>query len=1281
MFFFQEIGLDYVLNEDKSSATSATPNSDNSQAETGSQTSKTKPEGTLEDHNRTCRGHIIRHLSEKLFDIYVNYDSAKEVWNNLKKRYGAEDEGKKQYVTSKWNSFQMKDDVPVLDQLHEYEAIVSKIQAEGLPIDEQLAALVLIDKLSPSWNDYRSKLKHEKKKMSLDELIADIMIEDANRKYLGKNTNARSFSNNANVVESSGEKNRYQSHKNHASKALKPSADFKKKMKCWNCNKTGHKKQDCRLPPQRKESNKALLTEDLIAVTTEVNAAIDVVEWIIDSGSTRHICSRKSLFKTIDETPRDSVLLGDDSALQVAGIGEVELKLSSGRVLTLTKVLFVPNMRRNLISSALLMIAGFKQTLDAGKLVITKNGGYVGKAFCNGNLFVLDVMNEISGSASAYFVCALDTWHGRLGHLNVSSIKRLKHANLISDNLEKNISKCEICVEAKHARKPFSHPIDRKSELLELIHSDLADFKSTPSRGGKHYYITFVDDFSRYTRVYLLRSKDEACEMFIQYKAEVENQLNRKIKRLRTDRGGEYESEILKSLCLKEGIIHEKTAPYTPQQNGIAERKNRTLKEMMNAMLISSGLPDQMWGEAVLSACYILNKVPHKRIPVTPYELWKGHSPNLNYLRVWGCLAKVGLPSFKKNNIGPKTVDAVFIGYASNSAAYRCLTFKPDSLQFDSITESRDVEFFENVFPFKRNLETGSSSNASAKRTLDNIDDNNEELRRSKRIRTKTDFGPDFITTFLAEYNEFSEEFVYAFLIEEDPKTFSEAMKSIDAVFWKEAVNVEFDSIMANHTFELVDLPRGCKVIRCKWILKKKLKADGTLDKFKARLVAQGNSQKQGVDYFDTYAPVTKIASIRILFALASIHKLVVHQMDVKTAFLNGDLHEEIYMMQPEGFIVPGQEHKVCKLIKSLYGLKQAPKQWFEKFSSTLHENGFVSNFGDTCVFSRMHEHGYVIICLYVDDMLILGTSLEIVCETKVLLSSKFDMKDLGEVDVILGIKVVKTDSGFSLNQSHYIEKILKKFGYWDETSAKSPYDSSLHLCKNRGESVNQSEYAKIMGSIMYLMNSTRPDIAYAVSRLSRYTHNPGSDHWIALGRLMRYLKGTLDWNLCYSGSPCVLEAYCDANWVSDNDEVNSTSGFVFTLGGGAVAWKSTKQSCIAHSTMESELIALELAGQEADWLRNLLADSPMIGRPCPSVSMRCDSQAAIAVAMNALYNGKKRHIRMRHKVIRSLIEAGVISLEFVRSGKNIADPLTKGLCGRMVLDTAKEMGLTPLSG
>ncbi|KAL8129925.1 hypothetical protein V2J09_019080 [Rumex salicifolius] len=298
LFFFQELDLQYVLFEGKPSETIAvsdqidvalpksTPSPvlekskeivsrDKSLSGGSTPSGKPKPEGSFEDHNRTCRGHIIRHLSEKLFDIYVNYDSAKEIWDNLKKRYETEDEGKKQYITSKWTSFQMKDDLPVLDQLHEYEAIVSRIQAEGIPMDEHLAAFVLADKLSPSWSDYRSKLKHDKRKMTLDELIADIMIEDANRKYIGKSQAPRTLPNDANVVEgSSGGKHRSQGFKNKSrNPAPKTSTEFKRKMKCWNCNKPGHKKQDCRLPPQPREANKSQsnLTEDFVAVTTEFN--------------------------------------------------------------------------------------------------------------------------------------------------------------------------------------------------------------------------------------------------------------------------------------------------------------------------------------------------------------------------------------------------------------------------------------------------------------------------------------------------------------------------------------------------------------------------------------------------------------------------------------------------------------------------------------------------------------------------------------------------------------------------------------------------------------------------------------------------------------------------------------------------------------------------------------------------------------------------------------------------------------------------------------------------
>ncbi|GJS81604.1 hypothetical protein Tco_0748145 [Tanacetum coccineum] len=256
-------------------------------------------------------------------------------------------------------------------------------------------------------------------------------------------------------------------------------------------------------------------------------------------------------------------------------------------------------------------------------------------------------------------------------------------------------------------------------------------------------------------------------------------------------------------------------------------------------------------------------------------------------------------------------------------------------------------------------------------------------------------------------------------------------------------------------------------------------------------------------------------------------------------------------------------------------------------------------------------------------------------------------MKGLGEVDVILGIKVRKSKNGFSLCQSYYIEKILKKFNYFDIDPVKTPYDASTCLKKNEGPSTSQSQYAKIIRSVMFLMNYTRPDIAYAVSRLSRYTHNLNIEHWNATERLFAYLKGTMNWCLHFNKFPVVLEGFCDTNWVSDNDEVSSTNGYVFTLRGGAISWKSAKQTCIARSTMESEFISLELAGQEANWLGNLLANIPLWIKQLVSVSLHCDSQTAIRISKNSVYNGKERHIRIRHAMVKQLLKNEVISVGF----------------------------------
>ncbi|GKA04855.1 retrotransposon protein, putative, ty1-copia subclass [Tanacetum coccineum] len=320
--------------------------------------------------------------------------------------------------------------------------------------------------------------------------------------------------------------------------------------------------------------------------------------------------------------------------------------------------------------------------------------------------------------------------------------------------------------------------------------------------------------------------KDEAIDKFVLYKTEVENQLGQKIKVVRSDRG-------------------VSTAPYSPQQNGIAERKNRTLKEMVTAMLISSGMSQDMWGEAILTATYLLNKIPRKDKEETPYELWMGRKPSYQYLRVWGCLAKVAVPAPKAQKIGPKSVDCIFIGYAKNSSAYRFIVHesKNPDIQKNTVMESRNASFFEHIFPCLLK-ETGSSSSLDDKVVQDKRqrDDNDlqderqdqteEEVepRRSKRARNEKSFGPDFVS----------------FMVENEPTSYREAVTSSEGQQWREAIKSEIESILQNHTWELVDLPPGCKPLGYKWIFKKKMKADGTVDKYKARLVIQGFRQREG---------------------------------------------------------------------------------------------------------------------------------------------------------------------------------------------------------------------------------------------------------------------------------------------------------------------------------------------------------------------------------------------------------------------------------------------------
>nr|GEZ19162.1 zinc finger, CCHC-type [Tanacetum cinerariifolium] len=411
----------------------------------------------------------------------------------------------------------------------------------------------------------------------------------------------------------------------------------------------------------------------------------------------------------------------------------------------------------------------------------------------------------------------------------------------------------------------------------------------------------------------------------------------------------------------RSGIIHETTALYTPQQNGLAESKNRALKEMVNSMLSYSGLSEGFWEEDMLTAFYLLNR---------------------------GCRAVVRLSDPKRKTLGEKGIDCIFVGYAGHSKAYRVYIIEPnDSVSINSIIESRYAIFDENRFssiPRPNDIIPNSDESQRGDHS-DDVPIEIHEPRKGKRVRKAKSYGFDF-QLYLVEgsRDQVRLQYSYCYSIEEDPKTYNEAMQSRDSAFWKEAIDDEIGYIMENNTWALSYLPPGCKHLDCKWIFKRKIKVDGIIDKFKARLVIQGFRQKKRIDYFDTYAPVVRITTIRLLLALAAIHNQVIHKMDVKTAFLNGDLDEEVYMKQPEGFVMPCNEHKVCKLVKSLYGLKQATKQWHQKVDEVVLSSGFHLNQSDKCVYSKFDDSGKgVIICLYVDDMLIFGTDQNQVDKTK----------------------------------------------------------------------------------------------------------------------------------------------------------------------------------------------------------------------------------------------------------------------------------------------------------
>ena len=554
-------------------------------------------------------GAVLSVLGDKLVDAYLHIRNGKELWDALDAKFGAADAGGELYAMEQFNDYRMVENRSVVEQAHEIQIMAKELELLKCVLPDKFVAGCIVAKLPPSWRNFATSLKHQRHEFSVENIMGSLDVEEKARAK-DKHTGGTEGRSAANMVQKNAHKSKGKN------KGVSQTTNFKKKGKtekkdpCWVCGETGHWANRC---PQRKgkkcQAGQNSNSVSMVIGNTEegttgygnilptVLSVFQPTEWWVDTGANVHVCADISMF-TSYQARGSSVMMGNGLHATVRGVGTVDLKFTSGKIVQLKNVLHVPSIKKNLVSGSRLMKDGFKLVFESNKVVLSKYGTFVGKGYeCEGMLrfsledFCDNVVNHVSTSVNE-----TNVWHSRLCHVNFGCMTRLADMSLIPKFTFVKGSKCHACVQAKQPRKPHKPAKERNLAPLELIHSDLCEMNGELTRGGKKYFMTLIDDSTRYCYVYLLKTKDEALDFFKIYKAEVENQLERKIKRVRSDRGGEYFSNEFNLFCAEHGIIHERTPPNSPQSNGIAERKNRTLTDLVNAMLDVSGLSKEWWG-------------------------------------------------------------------------------------------------------------------------------------------------------------------------------------------------------------------------------------------------------------------------------------------------------------------------------------------------------------------------------------------------------------------------------------------------------------------------------------------------------------------------------------------------------------------------------------------------------------------------------------------------------------------------------------------------------------
>ena len=1158
-------------------------------------------------------------------------------------------------------NLRMTEGASVAQHLNELNTITTQLSSVEIKFDDEVRALILLSTLPDSWNATVTAVSSSSgnSKLKFDDVWDLVLSEEIRRRESGETLNSSALH-----TESRGRTSERNSNRGRSKSRRGKSRWGKKDFNCYNCGKKGHFKKDCRAPKKDTGAQESahVTKEAGDAMILSINSPIE--SWILDSGASFHAAPCQEIMENYVSGDFGKVHLADDETLKIIGKGDIRLKLPNQTTWKLQGVRHVPGLRRNLVSVGQLDEEGYCTTFSGHEWKITKGALVIARGKKTGTLYVTSNLENIVAVADADGKSNL--WHQKLGHMSEKGMKTLLSKGKFPDLKNVDVGLCEDCIFGKQKKVSFTK-IGKtpKAKRLELVHTDVWGPSPVSSLAGSLCYVTFIDDSTRKLWVYFLKKKSEVFDTFRKWKAMVENETGLKIKQVRSDNGGEYRDNRFREFCANNGIKMEKTVPMTPQQNGVAERMNKTLNEHARSMRIHAGLPKMFWAEAVNTAAYLINHGPS--IPLDgkiPEEVWSGKEVNLSHLRVFGCISYVHIDFAERSKLDAKSNKCVFVGYGGDEFGYRFWDYENRK-----IIRSKDVIFNENVMYKDRSIAESSSSSTEAETKeiveFEEISGNDVQisleavqeepstpaLRRSSRIPKPIQrYSPSLHYLLLSDSGE--------------PECYDQAMQVEDSVKWGSAMKDEMDSLMSNQTWELAELPPGKKALHNKWVYRIKEEHDGN-KRYKARLVVKGFQQKEGVDYNEIFSLVVKLTTIRLVLKIVATENLHLEQLDVKTAFLHGDLEEELYMRQPEGFIKEDRKNLVCRLKKSLYGLKQAPRQWYKKFDSFMSSHGFTRCQADHCCYFKKIDNNFIILLLYVDDMLVAGSNMQEIVNLKLKLSKQIEMKDLGAAKQILGMRIKRDTNSRTLllSQDKYINKVLSRFNMQNAKVVSTPLGVHFRLSKEQSPKTEEERaymakvpYASAIGSLMYVMVCTRPDIAQAVGAVSRYMNNPGKLHWEAVKWILRYLRGTTSKALCFKGGD-ILTGYVDADLAGNVDIRRSTTGYVYTLGGTAVSWGSQLQKIVSLSTTEAEYVVVTEASKERVWLQSFLEE---LGKKQEDNVLYCDSQSAIHLAKNPSFHSRTKHIQLRYHFIRSLLEDGILKLEKISGAQNPADMLTK---------------------